>query len=292
MRVVGYLLEGDYQLRNVPLRLRELGYVEGRNLRFETRRVPEFATGAQLERAAAELANSGAEVIVASGADHVLALRRATSTIPIVSGGVSNPVSLGIARSLRAPGMNVTGLSFGLEEAAALQLGTFRLLLPRLKRVVFLVRADVPDPRVFPEHRSAADALGLTVDLVLVKDIDAVERALAVLRDSAAEAVWVADVLPPPGMKQVAAAAIRGRLVTHGKEVARDGLLFSYWLTQSDSPLRVAVIVDKILRGADPAKIPFELPDKTDFILNQATAAAIGVRIPDELRLRATEIVG
>lgn len=290
-RVVGYLLEGEGRPRRLAASLAELGYVEGKNLRFELRSYPRDGTVEQVERAARELANSGAEVLVASGAIPVSALHRATRRIPIVSGGVSNPVTLGLAKSMREPGLNVTGLSFGLEEAAVLQLGTLVELRPQLRRIFVLVTANDPAD-VTPEHAKAAAARGLNVEVVRVGDMDAVDRMFRGMRERM-DSAWVA---PLPGFKvsQVAAIAVRHRIATHAMSPAavREGLLFCHWLEPSDPHRRLAAFVDKILRGADPATIPFESPDRTLLVINRTTAAAIGVELTDELKLRATEIVG
>ena len=294
VRIVGYLMVGEGHPRRLSAGLGELGYVEGRNLRFEIRRMPESAMPADREKAVAALAGSGAEVLVASGDWNVVALHRATTRIPIVSAGVSNPVSLGLARSLRNPGMNVTGLSSGLEEAAVLQFGALRLMRPRLKRVVFVAFHLEDELKVAPEHVSAAERLGIATDVAVAKDLEEVERIFAAIRETAVEAAWIDTPAAGVTAKQIAGSAVRHRLATHAIDASmvRDGLLFSFWLAQTDGAHRIAIIVDKILRGASPASIPFELPDKTELTINRATAAAIGVAIPEELKLRANAIVG
>jgi putative ABC transport system substrate-binding protein len=291
VRVIGYLLEGEGYPRRTSVRLGELGYVEGRNMRFEIRRVPEGAREGEYERAASELVRSGAEVLVAYGVASLTALHHATSKIPIVSAGVSNPVGVGLARSLGKPGMNVTGLSNGLEEAAVLQIGTLRVLRPRLKRVWFV--AAGADSEVAPEHASAAAAVGVTTDAVSVKAVEDIDRLFAGMRDPDTEAAWISD-LPRIGEERIAASAIRHRVATHGKHAGavRKGLLMSYWLDNSDDNLRLATVIDKILRGGNPADIPFQVPDKTVFALNRATAAAIGATVTEDLLLRATEVIG
>jgi putative ABC transport system substrate-binding protein len=216
------------------------------------------------------------------------ALHRATTRIPIVTYGVSNPVSLGLAQSLRAPGKNVTGLSFGLEEAAVLQLGLLRLLRPRLKRVVFMMPANDVSGNLYgdsrrhaPEHVSAAAAAGLELDVAPVRSLGDCERTLATIRDPLQEAAWVVDSSVTTA-KQVAALAIRHKVATHGRGsmAVKDGLLVSCWLTISEPHRRVANLIDKVLRGADPGTIPFEQPDKSLIALNRATATAIGITIP------------
>ena len=292
IRVVGYLLEGEGRPRRLAASLAELGYVEGKNLRFEIRGYPKDPRPEQIDQAARALASSGAEVLVSAGALAVTALHRATTKIPIVSGGVSNPVTLGLAKSLREPGGNVTGLSFGLEEVAVLQLGTLRAFRPGLKRVTFVISLNDPAD-ITPEHAKAAAGYGLTLDVVRIKDIDAADRVFRGMRERT-DAAWIAPLPDALGTKQVAASAIRHRIATHGLHptAVREGLLVCHGLATEDPQARVAVFVDKILRGANPATIPFELPDRTLFVINRATAAAIGVEIPEDLKLRATEIVG
>ena len=290
VRVVGYLMmTASGRPRTLAAHLKELGYVEGRNLRFELRHVPEPATTEELDRGAMDLARSGAEVLVTQTAAYTTALHRATKKIPIVTYGVSNPVSLGLARSLRNPGMNVTGLSFGLEDAAVLQFGVLRLLRPRLERILFLAW----DSRLTPEHLSAAGAADLTIDVAQVQEIRDFERAFAAMGDPARAAAWIVDSRAVPA-KEVATLAIRYKVATHGQGpgTVKEGLLVSCSLILREPHRRVATLIDKILRGTHAGTIPFEQPDKSEIALNQATARAIGVAIPDELKLRATEIFG
>jgi putative ABC transport system substrate-binding protein len=292
VRTVGFLLEGDGYPRNTLKRLAELGLVEGRNLRVIVRRVPPLADAAQLEKAANELARSGAEVLVGGRALNVVALHKATQKIPIVTLGVSNPVRLGLAKSLREPQTNVTGLSFGLDENAMLQVAALRSLRPRLKRMILLVSPN--DRFGGPEHEIAGAALGVKVEEVPVERLSDVERVLAAVRDPAAEAAWVAPLAPALTSRPIAQIAMRHKIVTHGMgdQDVRDGLLISYWLIHADATRQVASIVDKVLRGPNPATIPFELPQTTNLVLNRATAKALGIPIPEEIMLRATEVVG
>ena len=290
MRVVGYLLEGDGHPRRLSARLAEHGYVEGRNLRFEIRRAPVSAPAEVRDKAAADLARSGAELLVASGVLNVLSLRKATSTIPIVSGGLSNPVGVGVARSLRRPGYNVTGLSFGLEESARLQIGTLRAMRPKLERIVFVAPTD--DIDVAEEHKAAGNENGIQTRGAVVRSTEEAERLLAGMTES--EAAWIALMPPSIDMSRVAAAAIHARIATHAASAreVEQGMLMSYWIVHSDAQGRLASVIDKVLRGGNPAEIPFELPDKTQFALNRGTAKAIGVKIGVDLLLRATEVFG
>ena len=293
VRTIGYVIEGDGYPQRLTAELSRLGYVDGRNLRFIIRRIPSVATRAQLDQVAGDLAHSEADILFATKADPVIALHNATTKIPIVTGGVSNPVALGLARSLARPGKNVTGLSFGLEEAAVLQMGALRALRPGLKRVVFLLSESDPHHDVAVEHRSAAAAISVATEVAMVKNLEDVERVFASMGDPSGVAAWIA---PLPGIsdENVAAAALSHRIVTHGIDPrsVRSGILLSYWISHSNGNQRIANVIDKIFRGVDPAEIPFELPDKVDFVLNRTTAKAVGATITADLLLRATEVIG
>jgi putative ABC transport system substrate-binding protein len=292
-RTIGFLLEGEGFPRRLTARLAELGHDEGRTLRFEVRRVPVGASVAEIDAAARALAASGAEILLAWGAIHLPALHRATRTIPIVSMGVSNPVGLGLARSLGRPGGNVTGLSFGLEEVASLQIGTLKVLRPRLSRLVFVLAERDARLGISPEHAAAAAALGIETSLARVARMADLERAFSGIRDAPASAAWVAPMPDDVPLPAIASMAGRLRLATHSMsaEGVRAGLLCSYWITHADPNARVAATVDKILRGGRPSEIPFELPDKTTFALNRSTAVAIGASVDAAMLLRATEVV-
>jgi putative ABC transport system substrate-binding protein len=289
LRTIGLLTQGSGS-RWLSRAMTEQGWAEGSRVRYLLHKAGQDS--ASLQRGAAALVAAGAQALVGEGAPAVLALARATRSIPIVSAGISDPVGEGVAETLKRPGRNVTGLSFGLPEAAVLQLSALRAVLPGMKRLVFLVAQDYDRARPAPQHESAAAVAGVATDLIHVADAVALERAFASLRP-ASEAAWIA-VLPADVTPQAAAAlALKGHVATHarGSGNVKAGMLMSYWLAHSDAPRRVAMILDKVLKGEDPATIPFELPDRTEFAINRRTAAALGLRIPQELLLRATEVV-
>lgn len=278
--------------------LGELGYAEGRNFRIVVRAAP---AGENPAHAAGELVAAAPDVLITGGAPRVAALARATATIPIVSLGSADPVGDGVARSLRQPGTNVTGLSFGLPDAARIQLGTLRALVPRLKRVVFITAEwggnteggrDPGMTRPAPAHEAAARELGMSSELSHVEDLKGVERLLATLHP-ATDAAWVATLPPDSGAPAVAAAALRRRIATHGRsdEEVRAGFLLSCWLEHTEPMKRVAAIIDKILRGESPARIPIETPDKSRITLNRRTATTLGLRVTPDVLLRATEVI-
>ncbi len=287
VHTLGYLGAG------LPVKLREalaeLGYVEGRNLRVIAKAAPLFEDPG---RAAADLVATRPDVLVSGGVPRVMALARATTTIPIVSLGIADPVGAGVARSLRQPGTNVTGLSFGLPDAARIQLGTLRALVPGLKRVVFITAADHDMASPAPAHEAAARELGLSAELTHVDGMAACERVLAGLR-GATDAAWIAAPPADGGAPAVAAAALRRRIATHGRsdEEVRAGFLLSCWLEHTEPMKRVAAIIDKILRGESPARIPIETPDKSRITLNRRTATTLGLRVTPDVLLRATEVI-
>ena len=139
----------------------------------------------------------------------------------------------------------------------------------------------------------AAAQAGIATEVARIADEVSLDRALRSMQERA-DAAWIGPLPSSLGPKVVAASAMRHRIATHAMSpnAVRDGLLFCHWLEQSDPAQRTAIVVDKILRGANPATIPFELPDKTVLVINRATAAAIGVQVPPDMKLRATEIVG
>jgi len=212
-RVIGFLLEGEGFPRRLASRLAELGHVEGAGIRFEVRRVPIGASVAVVEAAAREVAHSGAEIIVAQGAVHLAALRRVTTQLPIVSMGVSNPVGLGLARSLARPGLNVTGLSFGLEEAARLQVGTLKALRPRIARILFVAADRDPSLGIAPEHAAATAEARIEAVLVRVSNLAEIERAL--VGDPSSTAAWIAPMPASISSPSIAAMALRQRMATH-----------------------------------------------------------------------------
>lgn len=288
-KTVGIMTSGGS--RFLARTLARHGWVEDRDVRFELRKASYSMAPSELDALATGLAGAGCDVLVAQGAPFVLALHRATRSIPIVCAGIHDPVDAGLANTVQHPGMNVTGLSFGLREAAVLQFGTLRALVPGLRRVMFLtVEAD--DIGVAPAHEAAARRFGLVTEVRRIAPAGSVESALAALQPT--DAAWLAQAPAGASIEHIAADATRRRIAIHAqsREMVRSGLLLSYWIVFSDLPARVAALVDKVLRGADPAAIPFELPDRTEFAFNRATARAMGLAIPDDILLRATEVFG
>src|SRR5204862_7502251 len=208
-----------------------------------------------------------------------------TRSIPIVCGAIPDPVSAGFAQSLRRPGGNVTGLSTGSHELWPIVIGMLRTLRPRLKRIAVFHSPGMPVEIQMRTHREAAEAAGIAWSHVAVSTPADLERSLAPL---AGEALHMAPIRTDGLAEELLEIAHRHRILTFGgHEVA----LMGYSRHFADEIRRIAATVDKLLRGANAAEIPFELPDRTHFRLNRATARRIGVEIPPEMLMRADRVV-
>lgn len=283
-KVLGYL-SGGAKPAGVAKMLAAEGFVEGRNLRIETQ-VPPNWEAATLRRAAEALVALRPDALLAWHGNRVGALAAATRTIPIVAGGVPDPVGGGFAQSLRRPGGNVTGLSFGFPETAGIVIGILKALLPGLQRVAGVFPAGLA-----PEHRGvwwgkACREAGIEwVAIDVGQDTD-LERSLAPM---AGQAAFIAPQKDPALSASLVSVATRLRIATSGS--VKDGALLVYGLDHTDAERRVAGIVARVLRGANPAEIPFELPDRPSFHFNRTTARVLGITLPPALKLRVTEFV-
>jgi putative tryptophan/tyrosine transport system substrate-binding protein len=269
--------------------LRDLGYVEGRNLVIESRPEPERA---------AELVGLPVDVIVADGGRAILAARQVTETIPIVIGFSSiDPVAEGVIASLARPGGNVTGVTANVQGA---QLGAKRLELLRdtLSRLARLgVVWDAGDPAIrarWAEIRATGETLGLEIQSLVVRAPDDVAAALD---DGASEHLDALVVLHNT-LTQNRRAMIIDRVAHSGlpamyefREWASTGGLMAYGPSVGAMWYRAAQYVDKILKGAKPADLPIEQPREFDFVINLRTAQALGLTIPQHVLLQATEVI-
>ena len=277
--------------RSLQEGLRNLGYVEGRNIVF----VQRYGDG-KMERLpdlAAELVRLDVDIIVTGTNLHVAAVRQATSTIPIVMVFAADPVGSGFIKSLARPGGNVTGLSADAgPELWAKYLSLMREVVPKLSRVGVL--GQVASKVGFSELQRAGQNqnIGLEVaDLQRPEDIDA---AFATLVDKRVDALLlVVGPLTYLLRKEIADRALKHRLpaMTNATQYTEEGLLMSYGPNLDDLYKRAASYVDKIFRGAMPADLPVEQPIKFDFVINLKTAKAIGVDVPLQLQQLADEVI-
>ena len=273
--------------------MREFGYVEGNNVRFEYR----FADG-ELDRLpdlAADLVRLNPGVIVSATLPAHLAARGATSTIPIVMATGADPVAFGLVKSFSHPGGNVTGLTTFTELLASKQIDLLRELMPQFSRLAVLV--DVTNPVHLPQLRetmAAATASGITLVPIEITSGDELANAFDVLSEKRVEALSV----PPDPLFfhfriRIAELAAKKRLpaIYFVREHVEDGGLMSYGSDNRDNFRSAAVFVDKILKGAKPADLPVEQPIKFELLINLKTAKALGLTIPPTLLARTDEVI-
>ena len=275
--------------------LRDLGYVEGRNIAIEYR----FAEGeiARLPNLAAELVALKPAAIVTGALPAVLAARDATRTIPIIMTAiVQDPVPLGLAASMARPGGNVTGFWIEGDEAMiAKRLELLKEAVPGISRVGVIVNADNPTEAANRNSLpAAARALGLTVRILEVRAVTEFEAAFAAAVDHGLQGLHVSqDLLFNNHRSEIAALAAQARLpaVYAFREFVAAGGLMSYAASLPDGYRRSAALVDKILKGASPADLPIERPTKFELVLNLQTAKALGLELPATLLARADEVI-
>jgi putative ABC transport system substrate-binding protein len=273
--------------------LRQLGYVEGRNIRIEYRYADGFLD--RLPALAAEIVRLNPTVIVSAPVPANLAARKATSTIPIVMANGADPVSFGLVESLSRPGGNVTGLTNFAEDLASKQLDIIRELLPHMVRVGALV--NVENPLHVPQWRetqAAADKASLALLRFDYHVPDDLERAFDYFAGERVEAVLVPpDVTFATHRVRIVELAAKARLpsIYFNRESVLTGGLLSYGVDTVENYRRAAVFVDKILKGAKPADLPVERPTKFEFVINLKTAKALGLTVPPSLLARADEVI-
>jgi putative tryptophan/tyrosine transport system substrate-binding protein len=293
--IVGRFSAGSATLEAAALTeaLRELGWVEGKNVVFERRyaenrleRLPELA---------ADLVRLKVDVIIAGGTLAPLAAKRATSTIPIVMVAAGDPLGNGLVASLARPGGNVTGTSVMAPDLGGKRLELLKELLPRLARVAVLWNAANPySANVFKETQGPGRTLGIEVQSLEVRGPDDLDGAFEAARKQRPDAmIAVDDPLTLSYRKRIADFATGQRLpsLSGFREFVEVGGLISYGANLDDVYRRSAGYVDKILKGAKPADLPVEQPTKFDLVINLTTAKALGVTVPPSLLARADEVI-
>jgi putative tryptophan/tyrosine transport system substrate-binding protein len=272
--------------------LHELGYAEGKNIFIEYR----YAEGKldRLPALAAELVRLKLDLIVTGSPQATRSAKQATSTIPIVM-AFDDPVGSGFVASLARPGGNITGLSTLFPEMSGKQLELLKEIVPKLSRVAVLGNASQPgNPQALREINLTADAFGVQVQYLEVRGPKDIETAFREASKERADAVLVlSTTVLYFNRRQVSDLAVKSRLPTiYGRpEYVDDGGLVYYGPSYTDLYRRVAVYVDKILKGAKPADLPVEQPTKFELIINLKTAKQIGLTIPQSVLYRADKLI-
>ncbi len=273
--------------------LRDLGYVEGQNIVFEHRYVDGKVE--RLSDLAAELVRMKVDVIVARSTPVVQAVKKTTTTIPVVI-SVPDSVGSGFVASLARPGGNITGTSSIMPELAGKRLELLREIFPKLSRVAFLAHGgDSSHPQFIKELQDAAESARLQVQPVVVKGPEEFQSAFDSMERERAGAVIVqplfAGVLGVAG--PIAELAMKNRLptISDGLRFADAGGLIYYGPDQLALWRRIPIYVDKILKGAKPEELPVVQPSKFELMINLKTAKQIGVTIPPNVLARADKVI-
>ena len=269
--------------------LRDFGYVEGSNIRFELR-TDEGEIG-RLPDLAAELVRLNVDVIVTWFTPAAIAAKRATSEIPIVCAICGDLVGTGLVGSLARPGGNVTGNSSLNAELSAKFVELIREMMPSAHRVAVLANAPDPFSKVFvKEIQLAGQATGTAIDPIMIHSAGELDAAFPSMEKSRPDAVIVQPSLPT---KRAAELALSYRLpaICGWRQFVHDGGLMAYFATEADIYRRTADFVDKILKGAKPAELPVEQPTKFELVLNLKTAKEIGLTIPPTFLALADTVI-
>jgi putative ABC transport system substrate-binding protein len=291
--IIGALVIGninpDQFWREFRQGLRDLGYVEGQNIRFEFRSAEGHLD--RLPELAAELVRLKVDIIVTWFTPTALAAKQATHEIPIVMAETGDPVGTGLVASLPRPGGNVTGMAAVTAELAGKSVQLIRDMLPSARRVTALANATDPFSKPFLEQiKLGGEATGTTINPVMIGNNEEFETAFALMEKDPPDAVIVQPSLPT---KRAAELALQQRLPAFSvpRWFAEEGGLMSYSAIYADLFRKAAVYVDKILKGAQPADLPVEQPTRFQLVINMKTAKAIGLTIPESFLLRADEVI-
>jgi len=272
---------------------RKLGYVEGKNIAFESRNADGKLN--RLPALADELVRLKVDVLFTPSTTDALAAKNATRTIPIVFiSGSGDPVEAGLVDSLARPGGNITGFTTSAAVLAGKRLELLKETLPKLSRVAVLWDPASASTQQWKESQLPARELGLQLHSMEVSSADKYESAFkeATKARSAALAV-MQGALNNSNQKRIAELATKNRLpaIYHRGDWIASGGLMSYGADQVEPYRRVAVLVDKILKGATPADLPVEQPMKFEFVVNLKAAKQIGLTIPPNVLVRADRVI-
>jgi len=286
-------LDSDYYYGPFRQGMRELGYVEGKNVIIDWRsaegkfeRLPGLAT---------ELVNLKVDVIVTAGTPATSAAQKTTTTIPIVFGSVADPVGNGFIKSLARPAGNTTGLSYMAGDVSPKQLEMLLNMVPKLARVALLVNPSNPaNIKSVEIVQAAGQKLGIKILRADARTPQEIDNAFSWMREQNAGALmmWTEPFFLQQ-KKQIAELAAKYRLPGIGGDriYSEAGVLMSYGPNIADQYRRAAIYVDKIFKGVKPVDLPVEQPTKFELVINGKTAKALGLTIPQVLLLSADKVI-
>jgi putative ABC transport system substrate-binding protein len=271
--------------------LRELGYVEGRNLIIEYRSADGRAE--RFPELASEMVGLKVDLILTRGTPAARAAKNATGTIPVIMATMGDPRA--IVASFARPGGNITGVTTFSTELTAKRIQLLNELVPKLSRVALLHNMGNPAaPPEWEETKAAARALGLQAELLDVRSQDELRRALESAARQRVDALLIgADGLTQMHQQTIVDLVARNRLPAAypSREFVEAGGLFAYAVNYADLYFRLASFADKIIKGAKPAELPVEQPTKFELVINVKTAKALGLAVPQSLLLQANQVI-
>jgi len=286
-------VDTDYYYGPFRQGMRELGYIEGRNLAIEWRSAEGRAE--RLPALVADLVQLKVDVIVTAGSAATSAAQKATSALPIVMATTADPVGSGFVKGLTRPGANITGLSNLSVDISRKHLEIMLSIIPRLSRVAVLINpTNSSHAAILKSTQDAARKLDIKVLPAEARTPQEIERAFSAMARERAGAVIIAiDAFFIQQGRQIAQLAAKQRLpsMAGSREYVEAGGLMSYGQNLADNYRRAATYVDKILKGARPGDLPVEQPTTFELFINRKTAKTIGLAIPQELLLRADRVI-
>jgi putative ABC transport system substrate-binding protein len=294
IRRIGFIAHRNEKFYDLLFqRLRELGYTEGQNLIVERR----YAEGRaeRFQDFAAEMVRLKVDAVIVVTTPAALAVRNATTTIPIIHLAAIDPVGTGLIESLAHPGGNITGLAVLNAETSAKRLELLREAVPGLSRGAVLWNAANPaNALAWKETESAGRSLGVVLQSVEVRDFKDFEGALAAIAEQHADILLaLQDALTLDYRKEIIGFTLKERLPSMfvGKEFVEEGGLMSYGDRLPDRYRRAADIVDRIFKGTKPSDIPVEQPTTFELVVNLKTAKTIGLALPPAFLARADLVI-
>jgi putative tryptophan/tyrosine transport system substrate-binding protein len=288
IRHIAFLREGVQPIPQPLVQaMRDLGWVEGQNVSFESRYADNLD---QLPDLAADLVRRKVDLIITAGTGAARAAKQATADIPIVFSVGGDPVERGLVGTMSRPGGNLTGFALGIYDEKQLQV--LKAALPEISRVAYPVFAGANPSNLV--NLDTAKAIGVQIQHVAVQTPDDFALFYSGARQAGADAALIPDVARlTPHLKRIGMDVSKSRLPAIGfrRIFAESGGLLSYGPTLSEMDVRMGIQIDKILRGAKPADLPVEQPTRFELVINLREAKALGVSIPRLVRLGADELI-